>query len=334
MIVNPIIPIWLMGIICVILIVLILYNKSLKKKLETKNKKVILNFITKIMIVILLFVINLRIMIPNGETTAINADLKVLFVVDTSVSMKALDYNGNNERISGAMEDCCYIIDELGGCKYSIIKFGNDVKKIIPFTTDSDMVQAELKSIMVENDVYAKGSSLNLIKDYLEDELKAEKDKKDSVSKFVVFFVSDGEITKDGERLESFSSLSKYVSGGAVLGYGTESGGKMVSTSYEDKPDSDYYYISVYNEEYKREPALSKIDENNLKKIASDMKIDYVRMNKQSNIDGKLKEIKRKISETKTTEEKISSYQDIYYIFAIPLVILLMVNFVIQKMRI
>ena len=49
MIVSPIIPIWLMGIICVILIIL-----------KSKNWK---TFIRQIIIVILLFLINLRIMI-------------------------------------------------------------------------------------------------------------------------------------------------------------------------------------------------------------------------------------------------------------------------------
>ena len=43
MIVNPIIPIWLMTIICVILIILIIYSKLLKEKITNKqnNEKTI-----------------------------------------------------------------------------------------------------------------------------------------------------------------------------------------------------------------------------------------------------------------------------------------------------
>ena len=37
MIVNPIIPIWLMTIICVILIILIIYSKQLKEKITNKQ---------------------------------------------------------------------------------------------------------------------------------------------------------------------------------------------------------------------------------------------------------------------------------------------------------
>ena len=47
----------------------------------------------------------------------------------------------------------------------------------------------------------------------------------------------------------------------------------------------------------------------------------------------KIKDIKQQISVSQTNEEKSSSYQDIYYYFAIPLAILLIVNFILQKRR-
>ena len=162
MIINPIIPIWLMSIICIILIFFIIYDKSLKDKIINKKnnektdrqkqllKQYIMNTIVKISIVIVIFVINLRFMIPNGESTSINTDLSVLFVIDTSVSMRALDYDMNKERFEGVVNDCCYIIDELSGSKFSIITFGDTAQRIIPFTNDSDMAQAEIKSIKLE----------------------------------------------------------------------------------------------------------------------------------------------------------------------------------------
>lgn len=345
MIVNPIIPIWLMTIICVILIILIIYNKQLKEKIKNKQnnektirqknliKQYIINASIKVSIVVLLFIINLRFMIPNGETMAINSDLSVLFVIDTSISMRALDYNENKERFEGVINDCCYIVDELSSCKFSIITFGDEARKVIPFTTDTDMVQAELKAINLEDDYYAKGSSMNLVKNTLEQTLKEEKQRQNGNSKFVIFFVSDGEITKEGEVLESFSNIEQYTSNGAVMGYGTSAGGKMVSRAYADDQNSDYYYLYYYDDNYNRVAAISKLDETNLKKIASDIGIDYIQMSKASNINYKLNDIKQQISNSQTTEEKISSYKDIYYYFAIPLVILLIVDFIVQKRR-
>ncbi len=344
MIINPIIPIWLMSIICILAVILIIYNKQAKEIISNRIKttrqksllkKYIINSFIKICIIILLFVINLRFMIPNGESIAINSDLSVLFVIDTSVSMRALDYDKNKERFTGVVNDCCYIVDELANAKFSIITFGDTAKNVIPFTTDTDMVQAELKAISLEDDFYAKGSSMNIVKDTLEKTLKKEKDRQKGNTKFILFFVTDGEITKEGENLESFENIKQYVTDGAVMGYGTNTGGKMVSSTYADEPDSEYYYIYYYDEDtYQKVTAISKIDEKNLNKIASDMNLDYVQMSKTSNIDYKIKDIKRILSNSQTKEEKVSSYQDIYYYFAIPLVILLIIDFILKKRRI
>ena len=343
MITNPIIPVWLMSIICIALCYLILNDKSFRGKISNKlnNEKsdrqkqivrrFIINSIVKIGIVVLIFVINLRFMIPNGESISMNSDLGVLFVVDTSVSMKALDYDGNKERIEGIRNDCCYIVDELAGCKFSIITFGNNARRVIPFTEDADMVQAEIKSIQLESDTYAKGTSLNSVYNCLEETLKSESESKNRVTEIVVFFISDGEITKEGESLNSFNKLKKYVSNGAVLGYGTTEGGKMVNSLYEDKPDSEYYYKYYYDSTHKRVTALSKIDEGNLRKIGGDLGIDYIKMDKKDNINSKLKTIKEQALKAKKTEKKVKAYQDIYYYFSIPLAILLIINLIIQK---
>ena len=346
MITNPIIPIWLMSIICLILILFIIFDKPLKEKISNKLNKEKTNrqkqllkqhtvsSIVKTAIVITIFVINLRPMIPNGESTEMNFDLNVLFVVDTSVSMRALDYNGNKERIEGIINDCCYITEKLSGAKFSIITFGDTAQRIIPFTTDSDMVQAELKAIVLEDDFYAKGSSMNLSKEILEKTLKDEAKKQGNNTENVVFFVSDGEITKEEEKLDSFANIRQYISNGAVLGYGTTSGGKMISKAFEDEPSSEYYYLYYYDDNYNTVTALSKLDEQNLKQIATDLGIDYIHMSKQNDINYKLKDIKNQISKSQSTEEKTKSYQDIYYYFSIPLVILLIINFIIQKRRI
>ena len=233
MIINPIIPIWLMSIICIVSIIIILYNKPINDIISNKSnnirttrqnnilKQYIINSCIKICIIVLLFIINLRFMIPNDENMAINSDLSVLFVIDTSVSMRALDYNGNKERFEGVVNDCCYIVDELASSKFSIITFSDTAQKIIPFTTDSDMVQAELKAITLEDDFYAKGSSMNIVNEILEKTLKEEKERQNGNSKFVVFFITDGEITKENEQLESFTNINQYIYDGAVLGYGT-----------------------------------------------------------------------------------------------------------------
>ena len=107
----------------------------------------------------------------------------------------------------------------------------------------------------------------------------------------------------------------------------------MVSRLYSDEPNSEDYYINYYDDNYNKKVAISRIDEDNLNKIASDLSIDYIQMSKTSNINDKLEDIKKQIVSSQTMGEKVLLYKDIYYCFAIPLVILLIVEFVLKKRR-
>lgn len=340
MIINPIIPIWLMSIICIILLILIYvdFSKFSKKNKANNTKRPkniikykIYNKISKTIMIIVLFLMNLRFMTSNGDSTQIKYDVDVLFVIDKSVSMRALDYDGEKERMEGVVKDCSYIVDTLNGASYSIITFGDTAEMLVPFTSDADMIKAELGAITTEDDFYASGTSMKLAKKEMEKVLKRVQKNKGGAAKTIVFFISDGEITKEGELYESFGSLKQYVLGGAVLGYGTSSGGKMVSRLYEDQPGSSGYYVYYYDNKYNRTTALSKIDEGNLKEVASDMGVGYVHMDKTSKIDATLNKLEEQMSESQTTEEKLKSYADTYYYFAIALVICLIVDFIIRK---
>ncbi|MGN0394954.1 MAG: VWA domain-containing protein, partial [Coprococcus sp.] len=76
----------------------------------------------------------------------------------------------------------------------------------------------------------------------------------------------------------------------------------------------------------------SKIDEDNLKKIAGDMDIKYINMNKQSNINQVLKDVKS-AAKTEIGDKLLDGYADIYYIFVIPLLLLLLYEFVEYRRR-
>jgi len=185
-----------------------------------------------------------------------------------------------------------------------------------------------LQTMQIAEELYATGSTPNIVLDDMLKVLKASKEKENR--KRIVFFISDGEITNN-ENLKSFAELKKYVDGGAVLGYGTTNGGYMKvtdrysgSTSYlEDKTD---YSIYPYPK------AVSKIDESNLKAIANDMGVDYINMSKQSNINSKISEIKSRYEDASSVENK-NGYTDLYFVFAVPLLGLLVYEFVVYKKK-
>ena len=311
MIINPIIPVWIM----ILFLPCFWICRSLDKK----------KFIRQIFIVILIFLINLRPMFRIGTSEVMTNELDVLFVIDTTISMVAEDYNGNDTRLSAVKRDCRYIMEQLHGSKFSIVTFDDTSKIMVPFTMDSNLIGETIDILNVSNYVYAKGTSLNKPISNMESVFMASE--KHSNRARIVFFISDGEITnEDSIDEDGYSDLKKYISDGAVLGYGTDVGGYMyVKDLYEDS----FTYVEDRTS-YPYKKAVSRIDEDNLKTISDSLGIDYVYMDNQSNIDKKLNEIKDGVN-YKASKVDLSSYEDIYYIFVIPLVGLLGYEFVIFR---
>jgi Ca-activated chloride channel family protein len=312
MIISPIIPIWIMGIIVIILIILV----------RNKDKKI---FFRRLLIIIFLILINLRIMLPSKDAKILTSNLDIFFVIDNTISMVAEDYSGGKPRLEAVKKDCEYIVNELNGANYSIITFNNTSTILTPLTKDSNMTIGAIKTITTMESSYAKGTSMNICLEDLESLLKRAEEK--DGRKSIVFFISDGEITND-EKLKSFSSVKKYISDGAVLGYGTEKGGKMKVKDIFG--ENETYLEDRTSESYPYPKAISKIDEKNLKKIADDMEIEYINMSKQSNIESKIKQIKREANNSLDDSQKML-YNDIYFIFVIPLVLLLASEFIYYK---
>lgn len=306
--IDPIIPIWLMSILCVGMI-------CLKKRSK-------IAYIRQIIAIVLVFLINLRIMVPsnNVSSSAQTLDTYVLFVVDDTISMLARDYDGDTERLTAVKKDCSDIIDELDGAKFAVISFNNNANLVSPFTNNSQYAKDVIGSLYPIEEMYAEGTSMNVSIDMMTDTLKRAREKADG--NVVVFFISDGEITNE-EKLKSFKSAAKYVDGGGVLGYGTSEGGNMYVKSYY----TDREELLEDTSSYPRKPAVSVIDEKNLKSIASDIGVKYINMNDSANIDSTISKIKKEsVSESKGG--KVTGYADIYYIFAAMLVVVMMWEFV------
>ncbi len=311
--INPIIPIWVMSLICVFFLLL--------------RRKGMFNYIRQILIVVLLFVLNLRPMIETDNVPTVTQNVDVLFVIDDTISMLAEDYNGSERRIDAVKADCRYIADNIPTANFSVITIGNMTDKVIPYTSDINLFYRVIDSLSGQTRIYANGTSFNEAIEVMKSDLDNERDNYQ-----IVFFISDGEITGN-EKLKSYSELKEFIDDGAVLGYGTSTGGPMKTISYagdEDAPE----YLYIYDEHYNKVEAISKIDENNLNSIASDMGVSYVHMTKQSAINDKLDEIKDEIDELAYGENGKKGYRDIYYFVVIPLCVLLVFDFVYYRRKV
>jgi Ca-activated chloride channel family protein len=310
---EPILPVWFMVILCIGLLAL--------------KRRGIIPYIRQILMVILIFVINLRPMIMTDDVTVIKQKLNCycIICIDDTLSMMAEDYDGENPRLEGVKADVEHITQELPGAKFCLIDFNNDVNLIAPFTDDTAYIRSSVNSIYPLPDYHATGTNINVCKKLLGQMIQ------DAVrmgdGRIVVFFISDGENT-DNHKLDSFADIASDIEGGAVMGYGTDDGGQM------------HYYDELYDEvvlvEDKRsfpyQPAVSCIDEDNLEQLSQDLGIKYIHMTETEKIDPVLEDIKSMIDgETEETTEY--GYVDTYYWFVIPLAALIAYEFISVKRR-
>lgn len=311
MIVNPIIPIWLMAVISVAF--LLVWRKGWAA------------FIRQLLLVILIFVINLRPMIKVENIQQKTLNMDVLFVIDNTISMFAEDMDHDARRMDVVKEDCEYIMDQLPGARYSVISFCNEAQRLTPYTTDREMVMLAIESLNATSKYYAQGTELGVVPDTIKDAIDG-----DGENAHIVFFISDGESNAKRDN-PNFEALRKYIDSGAVLGYGTKQGGPMQVYSYYDSDDTEYLYY--YDDDNNYRKAISKIDERSLKDIATAMGLTYVHMEDQNDIDAVLGEISSMRYEFIADGETTEGYADIYFYFLIPLVVILGVDCICIKRK-
>ncbi|MBQ9872038.1 MAG: VWA domain-containing protein [Eubacterium sp.] len=263
------------------------------------------------LILVLAFLINLRPAMKryNAEIELKNID--VLFVVDTTISMWAEDYSGEKTRMDGVQAACDYIMTELAGSNFALIRYDNRAQILAPFTQDGRSVSDAFSTIRQPDTYYAKGSNLNVPYDDMKDLLISSSKKEER--KTIVIFISDGENT-DQTPLRSYADLEQYVDGGAVLGFGTTQGGKM-------QADNGYSRKYIQDPE-KGGDALSILNEENLKKIAEDLQVEYINVKAPEEL-GALTESIKTGSSVRMEETEMITYEDITYYLGMALAVVL-----------
>ena len=298
---EPIVPIPIMGAVCVVLIIF--------------KRRGVIPYIRQILCVALLFLINLRPMLPadNIVIQRQRTDLNVIFIVDDTISMLGNDQAGYDTRLDRAKADMGYIIENLPGARFSVVTFNNNNHILTPLTDSIDYLNNAIDSIYPIAPTYATGTNLSTCISALESSLGlAETGSGDTDS--VVFILSDGENT-DGNVQQGFGKLGGEISGGAVMGYGTASGGQM---EYYDELIDDHRWIM---EPGTGEPGVTRIDEENLEFVADELGLPYINMSDDGVLEPIVTEL-RDHYESEPEEETEQGYEDVYYYLVIPLALL------------
>jgi Ca-activated chloride channel family protein len=262
-------------------------------------------------ILLLVFVINLRPVkkVYDLETTMNNVD--VLFVVDSTISMWAEDYQGSHPRMNGVRMLIRHVTASMPGSNFGLIRFDNRAQILAPFTGDVDNVLDAVEMIDKPSRGYAKGTTLSVSHDAMEELLQSSAKKKNRQT--IVLYFSDGENTT-AEKMTSFADLGEYITNGAVIGCGTKKGGKMKSAERNWIRDPQTY-----------EYALSKLDEKTLRKISGEMGIEYTKLTSENCVDYLISSVKS-VGSSYGHAQNIVNYKDTYYWYVIPLAGLLLLE--------
>jgi Ca-activated chloride channel family protein len=197
----------------------------------------------------------------------------VYFVVDTTASMVAEDWGVDGAtRLDGVKQDIGRIVDQYSGARYSLITFDSVAITRTPLTKDATAVMSSTNLLAPEITKYSKGSSIGIASNLLASTLSRSMEAEPERAR-IVFFFSDGEQTSGGEP-ESYERSASYIDGGAVYGYGTVDGGPMKKQNglFITSKEDDYIMDTTQTP---TSVALSKIDEENMSGIATQLTLDY-----------------------------------------------------------
>jgi Ca-activated chloride channel homolog len=217
--------------------------------------------------------------IPGAMTKVVVSDIDVFLVIDTTTSSNAEDYDEGSTRLDAIKADAFEVATQYGGARYSVITFDNGSLVRLPLVADPTALRSTLDTLEVELAPYAGGSSISEPLETLLKRLKGSQEDHPERLR-LVFYFGDGEQTRE-DPPESMAEAAPFIGDGAVFGYGTEEGGPMrpnVDFGVQLDPDAPEPEPAPYlldTTQPGSPVAISRIDEDALKAIASQLGVGY-----------------------------------------------------------
>ena len=279
-------------------------------------------WVLRLGMIVVVFAMLLRPGIPGGTSQTLATDTDVVIVVDTTASIVAEDWAGDRPRIEGVRADVQAIVDEYPGARFALISFDAAAQLRLPLTTDATALMSSLDVMRPEVTDQSRGSSIGIANRMLADTPSAAAKASPERAR-MAFYLGDGEQTASREP-ESFASSAKYVDGGAVLGYGTTEGGPMKKTTGAGAAAGGYI-------EYQGAPAMSVIDEDNLRQVSEQLGVEY--QHRTADAGSELPEAPSSTTDYAASGE-VGNVIELYWIAALVLIVLLAVEVALATMSI
>lgn len=284
--------------------------------LKSSLKSFIKFAIISISIVLLIFALaNPQIGSKIEEVKQVGID--VYICLDVSLSMTAEDIKPS--RLNKAKHEISRLIQRLKGDRIGLIVFSGDAYIQFPLTTDYSAANLFLNAVSI-NTVPQPGTA---IASAIELASKSFKDEEETQKAIII--ITDGE-DHEGNLEDVINKTSEKGISIYAIGMGSPSG----------VPIPVYNNAGVqigYKKDRNGETVLTKLDETTLKELASKGNGEYYR---GSNSEDELEKIYSDLSKLEEAEygaTKITEYEDRYYYFLIPALILLFAEIFISSKK-
>ena len=257
MIIDPMLPLWLLALIAVVLVGYCAFAAAR----APRGARAL--WAGRALLPLALVAALLRPGVGAVPIAGASTSLDVVFVVDLSASTSAEDWSGVQPRLEGMRADVAALAEHHAGARFALITFDSTAVQRLPFTTDASALGQAMRTLVVQDPDYASGTSIGAGAELLERVLRAAADR-DAERMRVVYYLGDGEQTAEREP-DDYADSAELVQGGSVLGYGTSRGGRM----------ADPWNSGSYLQDRSGGVARSRIDEDRLRAVANELRVGY-----------------------------------------------------------
>lgn len=318
----PLVPLWFIALYGLFVVGVIGWQFWQLSRQRRRTQIITKTWIRRAVQLLLPLLIAIGPSIQGGISAPGITNVDVVFAIDTTPSIAALDYVGGKQRLEGVKQDLLSLGEQLQGAHIEIITFDSNASVILPPTTDQTVFTTTVRGLTPQISSYSEGSNIGEPIKIITQELNNMKTVYPEHYR-MLFFISDGEQTA-GDSVESFAALKEYINGGAVLGYGTEGGARMPKFNGLDfgKENAPDYIKTVDPSSNKETDAISKGNPGTLKQIASDLGVEYQDRTSGGSIDSAVDA--SKVKSLVDRSQKVVHYFNLYWLIAIPYAALIM----------
>ncbi len=236
-------------------VVMFVYEQKFFKMVKTYwfYKRSLFSYISSFLFFAGVVVLLASLLDPRGPEQKIKTEAptdRTIILIDTSASMLAEDVKPS--RLQRAILIAKHFTRKAVGHQVSIVVFAEIQKKIVPFTTDLDLIDSRLESLKNLKNNYGS-SALSVA---IQESIQYFKETGEARGNLLV--LTDGEETADGVTL----NVPKEVHV-ALVGIGTTQGGRI--------PMDDAQGIRFGYKKNAGKDVVTKLNENFFAKIASDL---------------------------------------------------------------